>query len=470
MSTTTESIKDVLDHIDTSFDESVERLKAFLRIPSVSTDPAHDADTMRCAELASDMLSEIGFRSEVVKTDGHPMVLAHHDGPGPDAPRVLYYGHYDVQPQDPVELWDHAAFDPVVVDGPQGKRIVARGAVDDKGQVMTIVEALRAWHEVRGAPPCAVTVMLEGEEESGSPSLEPFMKEYKDALAADVCIVSDTGMWDIETPAITTMLRGMVYVEVTLHGPSSDLHSGMYGGAVINPINELARLVSMIHDDDGRVQFEGFYDDVRETDASVKAQWDALGFDDEAFLGMIGLKEGHGETGRSTLERTWSRPTCDANGFIGGYTGEGAKTVIASHARVKLSCRLVAGQDPEKVRASIESFFRTNANSECRIEIDNHGCNPAIAVPTDSHWLKAASNALEEVFSREAKLIGTGGSIPAVGSIQELLGIDSLLIGFGLDDDNVHAPNEKFELTCLRNGIRSHAAILESFAKLDGSK
>ena len=308
MPTTTDSIQDVLEHIDGSFDASVERLKAFLRIPSVSTDPAHDEDTLRCAELASDMLTEIGFRSEVVKTDGHPMVLAHHDGPGGGAPRVLYYGHYDVQPQDPVELWDHAAFDPVVVDGPQGKRIVARGAVDDKGQVMTIVEALRAWHEVRGAPPCAVTVMLEGEEESGSPSLEPFMKEYKDALAADVCIVSDTGMWDIETPAITTMLRGMVYVEVTLHGPSSDLHSGMYGGAVVNPINELARLVSMIHDADGRVRFDGFYDDVREIDPEVKTQWDALGFDEAGFLGMIGLEQGHGESGRSTLNEPRADP------------------------------------------------------------------------------------------------------------------------------------------------------------------
>ncbi|MDG2030287.1 MAG: dipeptidase [Phycisphaerales bacterium] len=468
MSNATKPLEDVLDHIEKTFEGSVERLADFLRIPSVSTDPAHDADTHRCAEFASDMLADIGFKSRVVKTDGHPMVVAHRDGPEADSPRVLYYGHYDVQPPDPIELWDHEAFDPVVVDGEQGKRIVARGAVDDKGQVMTIVEALRAWHEVQGGTPCAVTVMLEGEEESGSPSLDPFLESHRDELAADVCIVSDTGMWDIETPAITTMLRGMVYVEVTLHGPSSDLHSGMYGGAVINPINELARLVAGIHDADGRVQFEGFYDGVNEVDPKVMKQWDELGFDDAAFLGMIGLKHGHGESGRSTLERTWSRPTCDANGIIGGYTGEGAKTVIASHARAKLSCRLVAGQDPERVRESIETYFRTNARPDCRIEIENHGCNPAISVPTDSHWLTTAASALEEVFGREARLIGTGGSIPAVGSIQELLGINSLLIGFGLDDDNVHAPNEKFELTCLKNGIRSHAAILAAFAEARG--
>ncbi|MCH2145984.1 MAG: dipeptidase [Phycisphaerales bacterium] len=468
MSNKTESITDVLDHIDRNLDSSVERLADFLRIPSVSTDPAHDEDTTRCARFAAGMLEEIGFDAKVVETDGHPMVLARCDGPDPDSPRVLYYGHYDVQPPDPIELWDHEAFDPVVVEGEQGRRIVARGAVDDKGQVMTIVEALRAWHEVRGGPPCAITVMLEGEEESGSPSLEPFLESHKDELAADVCIVSDTGMWDIRTPAITTMLRGMVYVEVTLHGPSSDLHSGMYGGAVTNPINELTRLLGMIHDDEGRVRFDGFYDDVVETTPEMKAQWESLGFDEKSFLGMIGLERGQGEAGRSTLERTWSRPTCDINGIIGGYTGDGAKTVIASHAKAKLSCRLVANQDPDRIRESIQSFFRDNVHPDCRVEFEDHGCNPAISVPTDSHWLASASSALKDVFGVDALLIGTGGSIPAVGSIQSILGIDSLLIGFGLDDDNVHAPNEKFELTCLQNGIRSHAAILDAFVTKPG--
>ena len=289
------------------------------------------------------------------------------------------------------------------------------------------------------------------------------LMKLKDELAADVCIVSDTGMWDIRTPAITTMLRGMVYVEVTLHGPSSDLHSGMYGGAVTNPINELTRLLGMIHDEDGRVRFDGFYDDVVETTDEMKAQWETLGFDEKAFLGMIGLERGQGESGRSTLERTWSRPTCDINGIIGGYTGDGAKTVIAAHATAKLSCRLVANQDPDRVRESIQQFFRTNMHPDCRVEFEDHGCNPAISVPTDSHWLASASSALKDVFGVDALLIGTGGSIPAVGSIQDILGIDSLLIGFGLDDDNVHAPNEKFELTCLQNGIRSHAAILDAF-------
>lgn len=464
MTSTTATLKDVLAHVDANFDTSVERLKSLLRIPSVSTDPAHDADTFACAQSAAALLSASGFSAQVVKTDGHPMVLAHHAGPGGDAPRVLYYGHYDVQPPDPLELWDSAPFEPVVVETELGKRIVARGAVDDKGQVMTILEAMSAFHDVRGGPPCAVTVLLEGEEESGSPSLMPFLESHGDALAADVCIVSDTGMWDIETPAITTMLRGMVYLEVTLSGPTSDLHSGMYGGAVLNPINELGRLIGLIHDDAGRVQFGGFYDSVHEMPAEQLQAWNDLGFDEQGFLGCAGLREGHGEAGRSTLERTWSRPTCDINGIIGGYTGEGAKTVIASHASCKLSCRLVAGQDPQAIEASIKQFFTENLRGECSVKFSSHGLNPAIQVPTDSTYLKAATAALKAVFDREPLLIGTGGSIPAVGAIQDVLGIDSLLIGFGLDDDNVHAPNEKFELRCLHNGIRSHVSVLEAIA------
>ena len=466
MSEATGTLDEVMKRIDDQFDQSVERLSDLLRLESVSTDPAHDQQTADCAEFCAEMLRSIGFEAEAVATTGHPMVVAEHPGADPDAPCVLYYGHYDVQPADPIELWDHAAFDPVVVESEHGRRIVARGAVDDKGQVMTFIEAFRAFKEAQGSLPCRVKVLLEGEEESGSPSLDPFLEANADRLAADVCVVSDTGMWDIKTPAITTMLRGMVYVEVTVHGPSSDLHSGMYGGAVVNPINELTRLLAMIHDDSGRVQFPGFYDRVESITDEVKAQWQGLGFDDAAFLGGIGLTHGQGEAGYSTLERTWCRPTCDINGIFGGYTGKGAKTVIAAHASAKLSCRLVADQDPQEILQSIQAFFQSNLHPDCRIEIESHGCNPAIAVPTDSSWLVAAREALTGVFDREALLIGTGGSIPAVGSIRELLGIDSLLVGFGLDDDNVHAPNEKFELTCLHNGIRSHAAMLAAFAGL----
>jgi acetylornithine deacetylase/succinyl-diaminopimelate desuccinylase-like protein len=463
--TTTELIATV----DRGFEDSTRRLCDFLRIPSISTDPSYDAETRRCAEWLVDELRGLGFEAEAAKTIGHPMVVARHPGVGPDAskrPRILYYGHYDVQPADPLELWKSPPFEPVLVDGPRGKRVVARGAVDDKGQVMGIVEALRAWHALYGGPPCPVTLMIEGEEESGSRSLEPFMHEAKARLGGDVCVVSDTGMWDVETPAITTRLRGLVYMEVTLHGPSRDLHSGMYGGAVPNPINALARILSDLHDADHRVTIPGFYDGVSELSPQTKSQWESLGFSDAEFLGDIGLKDGFGERGRSTLERTWSRPTCDVNGISGGYEGKGAKTVIAAHATAKVSFRLVSKQDPEKIAAAFREFVNARLPAGCRAEFESHGANPAIEVSESSRFLAAAERGLQTVFGRPALRIGTGGSIPAVGSIQRILGMDSLLVGFGLDDDCVHSPNEKFELACYRNAIKSHAAMLAEFAAL----
>ncbi len=469
------ALEPVLAAADRLEQEAVERLKAFLRIPSVSTDPAFDHETRRAAEWAAAQLKEIGFRVEVVKTQGHPMVLAHHDGPnvksnvGAGQNRVLYYGHYDVQPADPLELWKSPAFEPVVVDGhafngTPGKRIVARGAVDDKGQVMTFIEAFRAWHTAHGTLPCAVTVMLEGEEESGSKSLDPFVLSHLEQLKADVCVVSDTGMWDIHTPAITTMLRGLCYVEVTLRGPSHDLHSGMYGGTLVNPINALASIIGQLHDVDRRVQIPGFYDDVKPLPDAVKKQWAGLDFNEAEFLGEAGVSVPFGEKGFTTMERMWSRPTCDCNGIVGGYTGKGAKTVIGSHASSKISCRLVANQNPDKIFAGIQKFFADRCPPGCRIDIESHGMSAAIAIPSDSEWLRAAQRGLHRIFGRDAAVIGTGGSIPAVGLLQRVLGIDSLLVGFGLDDDRVHSPNEKFELHCFRNGIRSHAAMLAEFA------
>ena len=463
------ALESILATVDREFPRSVERLSDFLRIPSVSTDPAFDPETRRCAEWLVAELRALGFTAEAAKTIGHPMVVAHHPGVGPDAakrPRVLYYGHYDVQPADPVELWNSPPFEPAIVDGPRGKRIVARGAVDDKGQVMGIVEALRAWHALAGGPPCPVTLMIEGEEESGSRSLEPFLHESKARLAADVCIVSDTGMWDVATPAITTRLRGLVYSEVTVHGPSRELHSGMYGGAVPNPINVLAKILAELHDGDRRVTIPGFYDGVGEPAATTKAQWESLGFDEREFLGDVGLPSGFGERGRTTLERTWSRPTCDVNGIFGGYTGKGAKTVIAAHATAKVSFRLVSKQDPEKIAAAFEAFVRARLPEGCRAEFECHGSNPAIEVSETSRFLGAAESGLRSVFGKAPLLIGTGGSIPAVGSIGRILGMDSLLVGFGLDDDCVHSPNEKFELVCYQNAIRSHAASLDALARL----
>jgi acetylornithine deacetylase/succinyl-diaminopimelate desuccinylase-like protein len=459
----------LLAEIDRGFEASTARLADFLRIPSVSTDPQYAGEVRRCADWLVGELRGLGFEAEACATAGHPMVVAHHPGTGADAasrPRILYYGHYDVQPADPLELWTSPPFEPAIVDGPRGRRIVARGAVDDKGQVMGIVEALRAWHAVAGGPPCPVTLMIEGEEESGSASLDPFMESSRERLAADVCVVSDTGMWDVETPAITTRLRGLVYTEVRIHGPSRDLHSGMYGGAVPNPINVLARILADLHDADGRIALPGFYDGVGEPADETKAQWASLGFDEREFLGEVGLTAGFGERGRTTLERTWSRPTCDVNGISGGYEGKGAKTVIAAHATAKVSFRLVSRQDPERIAAAFESFVRERLPAGCRAEFERHGTNAAIEVSERSRFLAAAESGLEAVFGRRPLRIGTGGSIPAVGSIGRILGMDALLVGFGLDDDCVHSPNEKFELACYRSAIRSHAAMLAEFARL----
>ena len=402
-------------------------------------------------------------------TPGHPMVVAHFTPPssnGDDGPHILYYGHYDVQPPDPLELWKSKPFEPAIVKGEHGKRIVARGAVDDKGQVMTFIEAFRAWMNVHGTLPVKVTVLLEGEEESGSPSLDPFLKGNKKELAADVCVVSDTGMWNIDTPAITYMLRGLVYIEATLHGPSHDLHSGMYGGTLVNPINGLCEVIAQLHDEDGEIQIPGFYDDVEELSASEKKMWRGLGFKEKEFLAGAGVKKGFGEKGRSTIERMWSRPTCDVNGIFGGYTGKGAKTVIASHATAKISCRLVPAQDPKKIYNGLVKFLKDRTPPDCRWEIQSHGINPAIRVPTESPFLEAAVKGLKKTFSKEPVLIGCGGSIPLVGSVQRILGFDSLLVGFGLEDDRVHSPNEKFELRCFEMGMKSHATMLAAFAEL----
>ncbi|MBX3356650.1 MAG: dipeptidase [Phycisphaeraceae bacterium] len=461
----TESLNEVLAKADRNFDASVDRLADLLRIPSISTDPAYASEVARCAEWMAEALRGVGFNAAIHATAGHPMVVAHAEGPpGWDGPRLLYYGHYDVQPPDPLELWESAPFEPVIRDGPGGKRIVARGAVDDKGQVMTFVEAFRAWRDVAGGVPCPVTVFLEGEEESGSKSLVPFLESHAKELAADVCVVSDTGMWDQETPAITAMLRGLVYAEIVLRGPGHDLHSGMYGGTVRNPINALAELIAKLHDAKGRITLPGFYDAVRPIPEELAACWRSLEFSEAEFLGSAGVRQGWGEAGFTTLERMWARPTCDCNGIVAGYTGVGAKTVIPAEARTKVSCRLVPDQDPEKIFAALESFVARESPQGCTTEVIRHSGAPAIRVPIDSPWLAAAKRGLERVYSKPAAIIGSGGSIPAVGDFKRVLGIDSLLVGFGLDDDRVHSPNEKFNLACYQGGIRSHVAMLAEFA------
>lgn len=458
-------VEPVLSEAKRAFDESVERLAECLRIPSVSTDPAYAPEVKRCAEWMAETLRGVGLNAETHATAGHPMVVAHSETPeGYDGPRILYYGHYDVQPPDPLELWESPPFEPVIRDGPGGKRIVARGAVDDKGQVMMFIEAFRAWRAVHGSLPCPVTVFLEGEEESGSKSLLPFLESHAKELAADVCVVSDTGMWNQETPAITAMLRGLVYAEIVLRGPSHDLHSGMYGGTLRNPINTLAQLIAKLHDDSGRVMLPGFYDRVLPVPEELASRWKSLPFDESKFLGSAGVQVPWGERGFTTLERMWARPTCDCNGIIGGYTGVGGKTVIAAEASTKVSFRLVPEQDPAKVFEALEAFVRAHTPPGCTAKVVRHSGSPAIRVPIESPWLAAASRGLAKVYRNPAAIIGTGGSIPAVGDFKRVLGVDSLLVGFGLDDDRVHSPNEKFNLACYQGGILSHAAMLGEFA------
>ena len=456
----------VLDHIRGTRAGAHARLIDFLSIPSVSAQPAHAADCRRAADWARRELDEIGFTTRLVETAGHPVLLAQHPGPQPgpgagnEVPHLLYYGHYDVQPAEPLELWTSPPFEPVIVDGRHGPRVVARGAVDDKGQVSMWLEALRAWHTIAGGPPVRVTVVLEGEEEVGSPNLEPFLHDHADELRADVAVISDTGMWDIDTPAVTTRLRGMVYAELRVRGPSRDLHSGLYGGAALNPINALTRILAGLHDAEGRVQLPGFYDNVSETSAAQAAEWAQLGFDEAAFLGEIGLHTPAGEQGRSGLDRVWARPTADINGIWGGYQGHGAKTVIASEAGAKVSFRLVAGQEPAAILDSFRRFVAAHSPADLQVEIEGFSMAPGFEVAAGNPWVDLARKVLAEEYHRPAVLIGSGGSIPVVESLRRILGLNTLLMGFGLNDDQVHSPNEKFDLRCLDHGTNAHARLL----------
>lgn len=460
-------VNNVFSHIEATFEDSVARTLDLLRIPSISTDAAYDADVRRAADWLKQELTRLGFDAELRETEGHPVLMARHGADEPGAPTVLYYGHYDVQPADPLELWTSPPFDPQIVEGPHGRRFIARGAVDDKGQVMTFVEAFRAWKAVHGGFPVNIVVMLEGEEESGSPSLPAFLSAHAAEIgASDIAVITDTTSWDIDTPAITYRLRGLVYVEVTVTGPSRDLHSGKYGGAVVNPIHALSRAIAALHDEDGRVQIPGFYDDVEPLTDTERKAWADLNFDETSFLGEIGLKTSTGEAGTTVLERTWGRPCCDVNGIYGGYTGEGHKTVIASKATAKISCRLVPRQDPEKIIDGIRAFFREKLPSGCTFELTEFAGSPGFRVPESGPFLTAAKQGLEDVYKRPVAMVGGGGSIPVVGLLKEKAGLDSILVGFGLSDDRIHSPNEKFELKCFKNGILSHAAILARFSNV----
>ncbi|WP_413852414.1 M20/M25/M40 family metallo-hydrolase [Albidovulum sp.] len=446
----------VLSRIDETLPEAMDRLFALLRIPSISTDPAYRADCARAADWLAEDLRGLGFDASARATPGHPMVVGHG---GTGGRHLLFYGHYDVQPVDPLELWHRDPFDPAVEETAKGRVIRARGAADDKGQLMTFVEACRAWKHVHGALPGRLTVFLEGEEESGSPSLVPFMEAHREELKADLALICDTGLFDSQ-PAITTMLRGLLGEEITITGPDKDLHSGMYGGAAMNPIRVLTRILASLHDEAGRITVPGFYEGVAELPDAVRAQWQALGFDHARFLGEVGLSVPAGEHDRTPLEMLWSRPTCEINGIWGGYTGAGFKTVLPSEAHAKVSFRLVPGQDPHRLRDNFRNHVRTMVPFDCQVAFHGHGASEAGVMDISDPAFEAARKALGEEWGRPAAYVGCGGSIPIAGFFRTVLGMDAMLIGFGKDDDLIHSPNEKYDVESFHKGIRSWARIL----------
>ncbi len=457
------TVDQALAVVDDGLDAALARLFDFLRIASISTDPAYAGACADAARWVAGELAGLGFKVDVHPTKGHPVVLARTDLGA--ARRVLFYGHYDVQPVDPLELWQTPPFEPRLGETADGRRtIVGRGACDDKGQVLTFLDALRAWKAVTGTFPVDVTVLLEGEEECGSPNLPPFLAAHVGDLAADLALVCDTGMWDPATPAITTSLRGILHTEVTITGADRDLHSGLFGGAARNPIHVLADIIAAAHDADGRVAIPGFYDDVRELPDEVRARWAGLGLTPEAFLKPVGLGVSAGESGRMLIEQIQSRPTFEVNGIYGGYTGQGTKTIIPSRASAKVSFRLVADQDPAKLRAAFETFVRARLPADCTVDFSTGEGARAFLVPPESADLTAAAGALEREWGRAPVTIGSGGSIPIVGQFKQKLGMDTLLIGFGLDDDRVHSPNEKYDLSSFHRGTRSWVRILDALA------
>ena len=452
------SLDAVLAKIDTDLDAALDRLMGLLRLQSVSTDPAYKEQVNKAADWLVEDLKSLGVNASKRDTPMHPMVVGHVGNIGP---HLLFYGHYDVQPVDPIELWGHDPFEPFIEDRNGIKVIRGRGTSDDKGQLMTFMEACRAWIAVHGELPCKITFLFEGEEETGSPSLVPFMEANKDELKADLALICDTGMVAKGVPSIASQLRGMLKDEMTIHGPAMDLHSGHYGGPAINPLKEISRIIASFHDDEGRVTIDGFYDDVIEIGDNLKAQWETCGFDEAEYMEGAGLTTPAGEQGYSILEQQWSRPTLEINGMWGGYQGAGTKTVIPAQAHAKITCRLVGDMDPDdiriKLRAHVEGMLRPDASVTW--DNDLEGAPPSV-MNTDRPEFEQARQALSAEWDREAVFVGMGGSIPIAGHFKTVLDMDAMLIGFASEDDRIHSPNEKYDVEAFHKGMRSWARVL----------
>ena len=434
-----------------------DELFELLRIPSVSASSAHTADVKRAAQWLHAQFEKIGFTTETIPTAGYPVVLAEWRKAKAGAPTLLIYGHYDVQPAEPLELWTTPAFEPTIRDG----KLFARGSVDDKGQLWIHVKALEAHLAVRGTLPVNVIVLAEGEEEVGSEHLEPFVAEHAKRLACDGVVISDSAMFAPGIPSILTSLRGLAYFEITVQGPSSDLHSGMYGGAVVNPAMALARILATMHDSSGHVAIQGFYDAVRAFPAEVLAGMRALPFDEATFTRDLGVNAAGGEQGFTVLEKLWTRPTCEVNGLLSGYTGEGAKTVLPATAMAKVSCRLVSDQDPAEIERLMKAHVTKHAPEGVVVHVEHlHGGKPWRG-DLEGPLFDAARRALGAAFGREPVTQGEGGSIPVVGDFQRILKAPVLLVGFGLPGENAHAPDEWIGVDNFRRGLRAMAMLYD---------
>lgn len=433
----------------------LDELFEYLRIPSISTEPSRKADVARCADWLADHLRGIGIEDVTVEqTDGHPIVYAERIV-DPSRPTYLVYGHYDVQPPEPLDLWDSPPFEPTLRDG----KIFARGATDDKGQLFCHLKGVEAHLATNGELPVNVKLLIEGEEEVGSPNLDPWVEANKERLDCEAVIISDSSMYAPGIPSIMYALRGLAYFEMKVTGASHDLHSGLYGGAVANPINVLAEIIAKMHDEDGRVAVPGFYDAVRPLDDDERAEFASLPFSEEEFLAETGAPATHGERGYTTLERSTARPTLDCNGIWGGYMGEGAKTVLPSYACAKFSCRLVPDQEPQKVEQLVEEYVRTIAPPSVKVEICFHHGGWPVMTERDNPAVQAAMRAFEKSWGTKPVFIRGGGSIPVVATFDRVLGASTVLMGYGLNDDRLHSPNEKFDLECFHAGIRTSAHL-----------